>query len=86
MFPGYKQGYKTIVVLNLGKMPGKRYTNKEIIEKLQNIEDKLANSEKERKKAKYCVKEIFLHKIYCFVQIIDGNYFILIYNNLLVGV
>jgi len=33
-------------------MPGKRYTNKEIIEKLQNIEDKLANSEKERKKSK----------------------------------
>ena len=33
-------------------MPGKRYTNKEIIKKLENIEDKLANSEKERKKAK----------------------------------
>ena len=33
-------------------MPGKRYTNKEIIEKLQNIEDKLANSEKEGEKAK----------------------------------
>ena len=40
MFPGYKQGYKAILVLNLGKMPGKRYTNKDIIERLDEIERK----------------------------------------------
>ena len=47
MFLGYKQGYKAILVLNLGKIPGKRYTNKAIMEKLANIEDKFDISKKE---------------------------------------
>jgi len=37
MFLGYKQGYKAIVVLNTGKMPGKRYTNNDIIERLDEL-------------------------------------------------
>ena len=37
MFPGYKQDYKATVVLNIWNMPGKRYTNKEIIERLNQL-------------------------------------------------
>lgn len=43
-FYRYKQGYKVIVVLNLGKMPGKQYTNKEIIERSDRIEKKFSAS------------------------------------------
>ena len=45
-FYRYKQGYKVIVVLNLGKMPGKQYTNKEIIEKLEKIEKDIETTSK----------------------------------------